>query len=751
MKKPFGSNVPTETVPPFISGRSAEVNAEKSDRTRERASPVARYYSPILEGIAALAAAFALSMFLTWPLLVEFGDHIYGLGGDSTGGLAGFRQWAEEIGYRITGISHVASAGAPFGYDQGNGVNLQSAFVFFPAYLITEAAGEIVAYNVVVLTGLALSGAAMYWLVRWLGCSRLVGAWAGLVFIVFPWHLEKAQGHPSLAHLEGFPLLLLAVFAWYRKPSFRRALLVAAASAVLWTTSGYFGFMGLAALPAIFVLAAASYARTVGLARALRRVALPAAASLAVPVVVYGIASRGAGADGIATARNVHELVFYGARPWEYLIPSYRNRIFGDEVGQWEVAHLHGSNFSETSLYVGWITIILAAGWLVWALVKRSRLRAGVGFATLALAATVATGLVFSLPTPLPRTDIPTPVRLIWEVAPQFRVPARFVALVMAGLVPLAALALEGIRLAVARHVQPRAFAVVVAGGVCVVAGVLSFLELSISPPTTLTDLSHAPPEYEAVRRAPRGLVAEYPLAPSNQAVNSDYLFWQRAHDRKIVNGAPLGTFADAVGQTLVDPTTPGTAEALATLGASVVIVRPSVYAFTGGPTTKTTVPRKGYRLLATTPAGTAVWQVAAKPAPAIAAFVSGFYSPETIEPGSTMRWMGSTGTVEMYTTRSGVHTATFSAASYGRSRRIRIEGQSGSRVVRVPGRYANISLSLVLPRGRSSLVLTADPGAESLPDGRRATIYMSNWTLKRRPPVNRKPMPLVPLPKTAR
>ena len=153
------------------------------------------------------------------------------------------------------GVSHVASAGAPFGYDQGNGVNLQSAFVFFPAYLITEVSNEIVAYNVVVLAGLALSGAAMYWLVRWLGCGRLVAAWAGLVYIVFPWHLEKAQGHPTLAHLEGFPLLLLAVFAWYRKPGLPRALLVAPLSAVLWTTSGYFGFIGLAALPAIFLIA----------------------------------------------------------------------------------------------------------------------------------------------------------------------------------------------------------------------------------------------------------------------------------------------------------------------------------------------------------------------------------------------------------------------------------------------------------------------------------------------------------------
>ena len=746
MKKLFGSSPPKEAAPPFVPRRdSGQASAGKSHSNRERGAPLAWYLSPVFEGIAALGAAFAVSVFLTWPLLVEFGDHSFGPGGDSTGGMAGFRQWADEIGYRITGISHVASAGAPFGYDQGNGVNLQSAFVFFPAYLITEAAGEIVAYNVVVLSGLALSGAAMYFLVRWLGCGRLVAAWAGLVFIVFPWHLEKAQGHPTLAHLEGFPLLLLAFFAWYRKPDLGRAMLVALASAVLWTTSGYFGLMGLAALVPLFVLAALFQARTIGVTRALRRCAVPIAASFAVPAMVYAIASQGAADDGIATPRSVQELVYYGARPWEYLIPSYRNRLFGDDVGQWLVAHLHGSNFSETSLYVGWLTITLAGGWLLWALMSRGRLSPEIRFATVALVTTVVIGLVFSLPTPLPRTDIPTPVRLIWEVAPQFRVPARFVALVMAGLVPLAALALDRIRLAVRGRLRPKLFAIGAAGGVCVAAMVLSFLELSISPPAIVTDLGVAPPEYAAVRKAPPGILAEYPLAAAIQGTNSDYLFWQRAHGRRILNGAPPGTFPDAVRESLVDPTTPGTPQSLAALGASVIVVRPTTYGFTGGPPADATKPPNGYRLLAKTSTGNGVWQVTASPAPAIATFTSGFYPSETINPGSTMRWMSGTGTVEFYALKGGRVQATFSVLSYGRPRRLRIEGLNRSPVIDVPTGPARFSLSLSLPRGLSSLLVSAEPGPEGIPDGRIVSVYMSNWNVSRVRTTKRRPASLVP------
>ena len=113
--------------------------------------------------------------------------------------------------------------GAPFGWEFSNALNIQWAVVFVPAVLATKVIGEIAAYNLIVLTGLALTGPAMYLLVRRLGGHPLVAAWAGLVYTIFPWHLEKAQGHAGFVHLEGFPLLVLAVLAWYPEPVLSRA------------------------------------------------------------------------------------------------------------------------------------------------------------------------------------------------------------------------------------------------------------------------------------------------------------------------------------------------------------------------------------------------------------------------------------------------------------------------------------------------------------------------------------------------
>jgi hypothetical protein len=628
-------------------------------------------------------------------------------------------------------VRTVLTAGAPFGYEEGNGVNITFAFVYFPAYVVAELGADVAAYNAVVLSGLVLSGVAMYWLVRRLGGHPLVGAWAGLVFVVFPWHLEKAQGHAPFTHLEGFPLLVLAALAWRKRPTPAMGLLLIASAAILWTTAGYFGVLALVALGVLVPLAALGH-RTLGTAQALRAAAFVTGGILAVVAAVYGVASLGSTEGGVATTRGVGELNTYGARPWEFVLPSYRSRFFGDEVQDWLVAHLHGSNFSETSLYVGWVTILLAGGWLGWVVFRRERIDRELRFATTAFGAIVAAGLAFSLPSPLPGTDIPAPSRLIWEFAPQFRVPSRFIALVMTGLVPLGALALQGLRSAIVSRARPGRLGTAAATALCLLAAIASFIELSISPPAVTTDLGTPPAEYAAVRKAPDGVLAEYPLASAEHGITSNYLFWQRAHGRRLVNGAWPGSFAEAVRQTLVDPVTPGTASALAALGVSVIVVRPNTYSFTGSSHVPPADLGDGYRLLERTSSGVSVWKVTAKPAPAIAAFTSGFGPPETSRGQPTQRWMTErTATIDFYAEHGGTFLARFQVGSYARDRVLDIEGYGGTRsfLVNAP---RLVSIAVRVPAGRSSVTVTASPDPEPIPDGRTVSLYFSNWTFNR-------------------
>ena len=686
-----------------------------------------RLRKPLVEIAAVLVGYTLFALYLTRPLWRDLNSAIWGLPGDSTGTIAYLWLLAEQVGYPITGVTHMTMTGAPFGWDFSNALNVQWAWAYFPAYLVAELNAEILAYNLTIITGLTLSAAAMYWLVRRLGASALVAAWAGLVFMIFPWHLEKAQGHGSFVHLEGFPLLFLAVLAWERRPTVGRAFVIAGAYAVLWTTAGYFGVVGTIAL-AILLPVAALLQRRRGLP-ALRPLLVAAGAALLVPAVVFALALTSGGTEAVSSTRNVGELFTYGARPWEYVVPSYRNPTFGDDVGPWLVGHLHGSNPSETSLYLGWLTIALAVGWLAWAVVHRSGLNEPKALATIALPALVVTAGIFSLPSPLPRTDVESPARLLWEVVPQFRVPSRFVALVMAALVPLASLGLDGVRRGVERVGGGR-----LAGAACVaLAVVVSLVELPIEAKPATTDVSHSPPYVRTLRAEAPGGVAEYPLARSEQAVNSEYLFWQRIHGRRLINGAAIDTRGDAFGQALVNPLSPETASSLAALGVSDVVMRPSVYAFTGGfPPPAKMGP--GYRLVRGFADLTSVWRVIAPPAPAVAAYRTGFSHTETPR-GGTWRWMvAPKATVEIWARRKGVYRARFDVVSYARPRLLRVRGRSDTRLRSALPGGNRVSFTLRLPRGVSAVELQTQPGPEPIPDGRSVSVYVANWSFASAP-----------------
>ena len=77
---------------------------------------------------------------------------------------------------------------------------------------------------------------------RYLGCAPLVSAWAALVYVVFPWHLARAE-HASLVHIEVLALLVLALVAVARSPSLLRFGFVGVANLACWLTSGYYGAM----------------------------------------------------------------------------------------------------------------------------------------------------------------------------------------------------------------------------------------------------------------------------------------------------------------------------------------------------------------------------------------------------------------------------------------------------------------------------------------------------------------------------
>jgi O-antigen/teichoic acid export membrane protein len=636
----------------------------------------------LLETFLVLVACTAFVCALFWPVVTHFASTILGSpGSDSTGSVGFFWTLTRESGFHLLGTTHHTFSGAPFGWDEGNGLNIQWSLPYYPTYLATRLFGPVVSYNLVTFAGYILSGATMYLLARYLRCSRMVATWAAFVFIIFPWHFARAE-HASLAHLEVLALLVLALVATARNPDWLRFGLVGLATLGCWLTSGYFGGMA--------VITVVAFAAGVALVQRNRRGVVFGAGAIAATVAASLLVAIGSYASGVNAGagiqRDAAALKPYGLRPLELVVPA-PNHLFFDLNGFWR-RHMHGSpNFTEITNFLGLVTIALALLWLVLVVRRRN----GAATVTGGLVAAFVVGFLFALPSPI--AGIPMPSKLLWNVLSAFRVPSRWDPLLMTAILPLAALGLQSVR--------RRAGVAVV-----VVAIALSFVELATHRVSHFRTVP-VPAEYNAVAR--EGIVAEYPLGYSDL-----YRLWQRVHGRPIVNGAPEGSVADQARLMLLDPKEPGTSSALSRLGVKTIVLHP------GGVADVPVQPREpsagdGYRLVGRFPDESSVWSVTAPPAPAFVIYGGGFGPARRLDDGTLVYPLIASGGVAVLEIRSrapGTVQLEFETSAPGGQRDLTVQDAQGDHPSYGFAGSRRFHQNVEVPRGVSQLIFKTDPAS---------------------------------------
>jgi hypothetical protein len=658
------------------------------------------------EAVVVVLAATAFVCVLFWPMVTALDSTLLEPASDVPYTIGWLYALQHEGGYHLFGTTHHTLTGAPFGWDGSNGLNIQWLIPYYPAYLLTKVAGPVGAYNIVLLAGYVLSGAATYLLVRYLGCRRLVAAWAGMVYIVFPWHLMRVP-HASLVHLEFLPLLLVALVAAARRPTWTRFGLVAAVTLACWLTSGYFGVMAVVTTVAFSI---GVLLTPPGLPR-LRFFALATSSTLA-GALIFGAFARAAGVGPDAGLdRPVADVQSWGVQLHELIVPAARNFIFGRWTEPFLATRQHESYPVETTNYLGILTLALAAAWLVFAWRKWATLELSKRLATPAFVVVALVAFLFALP----GTASLTPSRILWDVVSAFRVPSRWSVVVVTALVPLAALGLQEAATTASRHGE-RWKGAALASAVVVTAMVVSFLELGFDPTTSRVSTHDEPPEYAALSRAPPGVVAVYPLVP--QLI---FFFWQSVHHRRLLNTAAFGSPADDAQHALVNPSTPGTAGQLALLGVTAIVTHGDALRWSSGeyrPNPTDWGP--GYRLVARSPTGSSTWQVVAQPGPAFVAAVSGFGPPEALEDGTPAFPLLSSSGVGYFTIRAkeaGTIRLSFDASPpSGQRRVIRLANDSEERSFAVRAK-TRISVVVAIPRGVSLVLVKTDPAPQSRAD----------------------------------
>jgi hypothetical protein len=302
-----------------------------------------------------------------------------------------------------------------------------------------------------------------------------------------------------------------------------------------------------------------------------------------------------------------------------------------------------------------------------------------------------------------------TPARLLFALVPAFRVLSRWDFLLMTALVPLAAFGLQVVWRSLARRHVLLAVAAVGA------AMAFSFLELAIHPTHWRFRTVPVPPEYAAVKETPRGILADYPLGYSDV-----FRLWQRVHDRPLLNGAPPGTAADQARLMLLDPTQPGTPEALALLGVTAIGVHP------GAQVDAEVLPRDprgnpGYRLIGRFPDGASVWDVVAQAEPAFVTLPGGFATPQREANGLVGYPFISTagvGVLDLAAQTPGLVRLVLDARppAGAATRVLRIADPYGEQAFTLHG-WTRVSVLVEVPRGQSQLLVKTDPAPTSPAD----------------------------------
>ncbi len=406
-------------------------------------------------------------------------------------------------------FTHDDLNGAPEGFPALPAVQVAAPIQPSFVWLTKDALGTIGAVNIFLLSGLLLTGIAMFLLLDRCRFGFLPSVFGALLVTFNPWMYERAiSGHVAFAHGWVLILLLYALLRLREQRTVRRALLAGGAYGLCFLMASYSGLLA-TSLVAGFAVVDLAFAGS-------RSERLWTSTLL---VAIFGVMAISLLPGAIAfvldqdrvtrsLARSSLELKFGGASPLHYVLPSPRHPLVGDlseRLRPWDF-------FNEKTVFFGYATILLAIGAVV-ALFRERRSRVSwtrrTELSWLALAFTpIALILSFGPSVAVAGTDIPMPGYLIGEVTTFYRVYARLGFVVAIGLAILAAFTLN--RLGAKRW-----------GGAAVAAAIaLTAFEL-LPGRVGAMPIDRAPAYDVWLARQPKGIAAHYPMM-TNRASGRD-------------------------------------------------------------------------------------------------------------------------------------------------------------------------------------------------------------------------------------
>jgi len=546
-----------------------------------------------------------LSLVVTYPLIFKLKSHIYGYPSDSLGTIWKFWWLKYSIWEKHIPPFYCPLIAAPQGF------NLRSfpqiGFYFYLVPLILFVLNEIVTYNLILLLSFFLSAITMYLLVHRFTKSKPASMLSGIIYAFSPYHMVHATQHLSLVSIQWMPLYLLTLFNLSERPNYRNAIFCSLSFALVFFFDYYYGYFILI-LTGVFIL---YQLWSIWVKRGkLKNLESPAKTFRIILVTIslsflfilpFSYSYFNPKREVFTSLKRVsssEELFTYAAYPLNYLLPSKDNPILGRYTANLIKNPLYGGHPVEHTLYLGWVGIVLSIvairEWrrknkLVNKLTSRQvdkskrsqkiedrnwqtgkpanwsiKTQKGVSF--FLFAAIVALLFSHSPYTEIGIVKILFPSYFMYKIAPMFRVYARFGIVVILCVSVLAGIGLTTILEKIKNAKKRKIFLTIVLLPI--------FIEFAPTLPAPMINAVNPPPVYEWLAEEEGDfIIAEYPIE-----TDYEYLFWQRIHRKRLINGAFSGALKSETKGSIANISDSKTPGILSQLGVRYVILHPEKY-----------------------------------------------------------------------------------------------------------------------------------------------------------------------------
>lgn len=248
--------------------------------------------------------------------------------------------------------------------------------------------------------------------------------------------------------------------------------------------------------------------------------------------------------------RPFEDMFMQSAKPLSYILPPVAHPILGKFTEGFVGTELYGASFTEHTLYLGIVPLIMA----FIALRRRKSIIKDSGRSYISFFLLLAAGAwIFSQPPwwQIGSLKLYMPSFFMYKVLPMFRAYCRFGAVLMFAVAVLAGFGMKSLLDKPGTKKK---------GGFVFLLCSLVVFEFWTWPPYKVIDVSSFPPVYSWLKSQPKDtVIAEYPM--DDYSPNELYKLCQTRHEKKMINGTIPETEANKFAQKvnkLSDARTPG-------------------------------------------------------------------------------------------------------------------------------------------------------------------------------------------------